>query len=173
MGWIIFSQQQYKIPDIPKRFKNVQLFSINFLINFLDWIIFSKQQYKIPDIPKKFKNVQLFSINPIKCLNFYADNWTMNFIKTAFIFDWRYTMCQWRMLKNYWNTLKISLFGQTTNTSNFEGRSLTLVTYKKMYSYRERPPLSKLYYSTFDLFLQRKNTALYYSLCDLFHVAET
>ena len=44
---------------------------------------------------------------------------------------------------------------------------------KKMYSYRERPPLSKLYYSTFDLFLQRKNAAIYYSLFDLFHVAET
>ena len=46
------------------------------------------------------------------------------------------------MLKNYWNTLKICLFGQSTkykvlspedleNTRNFEGWSLTLVAYLK------------------------------------------
>ena len=61
-----------------------------------------------------FQNVQLFSINRIKCPNAYADSYTTNFIKTALIFDCQYTVCQCQMLKNYWNTLKISLSGQNT-----------------------------------------------------------
>ena len=58
------------------------------------------------------------------------------------------TVCQWRMLKNHWNTLIICLFGQTTkqplrnfepwrswnleNKSSFEGWGLILVAYNKI-----------------------------------------
>ena len=58
------------------------------------------------------------------------------FIKTTFIFDWRYTA-----LKNHWNKLKIGLLAQSTKqpfsnsdpwkSSNFESWGLNLVTFKK------------------------------------------
>ena len=73
---------------------------------------------KFQTFQKYFQNVQLFSINLIKCLTVY----TTNLIKTTLIFDERYTVCQWRILKSPWNALKICLFGHTSrqSLSNFE-----------------------------------------------------
>ena len=58
----------------------------------------------------------------LKALMFFADSWTTNFIKTALIFDKRYTTFEWRMLKNHWYTFKICLFSQSTGSrmSKFE-----------------------------------------------------
>ena len=37
----------------------------------------------------------------------------MNFIRTALIFDKRYTECHWGMLNSHRNAVKVFLFGQT------------------------------------------------------------
>ena len=93
-----------------------------FLSNFWTESSSVSNNIKLQIFQKHFQNVQLFCIIPIKWLNIYVDSYATNFIKTVLIFDWRYEVCQWRILKNHWNTLKICLFGQTTKQllTNFE-----------------------------------------------------